>query len=85
MRIMMWNARGLGKAARRRQTRDYIIQERIDITGLHETIKSDFSNKELSEIAGGVSFSWVWLAAKGQLGGILVGQKGSLEIRRSCD
>jgi hypothetical protein len=32
-------------------------------------------NKELAEIAGGVSFSWVWLAAKGKSGGILVGVK----------
>jgi exonuclease III len=75
MRIMMWNVRGLGKAARRRQTRDYISQERIDIIGLQETIKSDFSDKELAEIAGGVSFSWVWLEAKGKSGGILVGVK----------
>jgi exonuclease III len=75
MRIMMWNVRGLGKAARHRQTRDYISQERIDIIGIQETIKSDFSDKELADIAGGVSFSWVWLEAKGKSGGILVGVK----------
>jgi hypothetical protein len=34
MKIMFWNIRGFGKAARRRQIRDYIIEEELDGIGL---------------------------------------------------
>ena len=40
----MWNVRGLGKSARRRQIREFILRERIDIVGLQETVKEDFSS-----------------------------------------
>jgi len=44
MRLLMWIVRGLGKSARRRQIREYILRERIDIVGLQETVKEDFSS-----------------------------------------
>lgn len=78
IRVLMWNVRGLGKPARRRQVRDHIIHEHIDIGGLQETVKQDFSDNELQDLSGGLSFSWVWLEARGRSGGILVGVKGDI-------
>ena len=73
MRVLSWNVRGLGKKARKRQVRDYIIKERIEIVGLQETMKQDFSDHDLHELAGGINFSWLWLPAKGKSGSILLG------------
>jgi len=42
MGVMVWNVRGLGKLARRRQIREYIFQEKIDVVELQETVKEDF-------------------------------------------
>jgi exonuclease III len=36
MRIMMWNVRGLRKAARRRQVREYDVQHRIDLVDIQD-------------------------------------------------
>jgi hypothetical protein len=78
VRLLFWNIRGFGRPARRRQIRDYISEENLDGISLHETIKGDFTNKELSEIAGGNQFRWAWLGAKGHSGGILMGVKEDL-------
>ncbi|KAL5647801.1 hypothetical protein ACJX0J_042156, partial [Zea mays] len=51
------------------------------IIGIQETIKQDFSNKELRSLDGDNKFLWKWLPAKGHSGGILMGVKGdSLEV-----
>ena len=71
----MWNVRGLGKPARRRQVREHIFQEKIEVVGLQETVKGDFSDHDLQDLAGGLQFTWVWLPARGHSGGILVGVK----------
>ena len=75
MRIFIWNVRGLGKPARRGQLRDYILKERIDIVGLQETIKIDFSRKDLAELAGDQNFIWNWLPVKENLGGFSLGSR----------
>jgi hypothetical protein len=72
MKFMFWNVRGLGKPPRR-QVRELIEEERLDGIGLQETIKVDFTNRELMEIAGSSQFRWIWQGARGQSGGILVG------------
>jgi len=80
MRVLLWNVRGLGKLARRGHIRDFIHTERIDIVGLQETVKSEFS-KDLEEIGGAVSFYWFRLPAIGRSGEILLGVKGdSFEV-----
>jgi hypothetical protein len=59
MRLMFWNIRGFGKPARRRQIEDFIFEEKLDGVGLQETIKTDYTQMELDDIAvgggGGVS------------------------------
>ena len=90
MRVLSWNVRGLGNAARRGQVRTYIHKERIDIVGLQETVKQDFSNHELNELAGGLNFIWLWLSARGRSWGILLGLKSdfleleSHEVKEFC-
>jgi hypothetical protein len=53
MRMMFWNIRGLCKTSRRRQIKDFIMKEKLDGVGLQETIKSDYTQRELDDIAGG--------------------------------
>jgi exonuclease III len=75
MKIMFWNIRGFGRLARRRQIREYIREEGVDGVGLQETIKSEFTQKDLSEIDPGHHFTWVWKGANGHSRGILMGIK----------
>jgi hypothetical protein len=42
---MFWNIRGFGRAKRRKQIREYILQENLEGVGLQETIKGDFTQK----------------------------------------
>lgn len=39
MKVLFWNIRGLERAARRRQLRDLVCSERVDVVGIQETIK----------------------------------------------
>ena len=48
--------RGLGKPARRAQVREYVAREKIDIIGLQETVKTEFSNQDFQEIGGMTAF-----------------------------
>ena len=81
MRILSWNVRGLGKKARKRQVRDYVTKEKIDIVGLQETMKQDFTDHDLHELAGGANLIWFWLPATRKSGGILLGVNyDSLEV-----
>jgi hypothetical protein len=42
---------------------------------LQETMKTDFTHKELSELSGNNNFKWIWKEASGHSGGILMGVK----------
>jgi hypothetical protein len=53
MRLMFWNIRGFGKTARRRQIEDFIFEEKLDGVGFQETIKTDYTQMELDDIAAG--------------------------------
>jgi hypothetical protein len=39
MKFMFWNIRGLGALARRRQIRELIVDEKLNVIRLYETIK----------------------------------------------
>lgn len=75
MRIMFWNVRGLGTSHRRSWVKNHILQEDLDLVAIQETIKKDFMDWELKEMAGNKDFSWVWAAAKGHSGGLITGIK----------
>ena len=75
MRCMFWNVRGLVTAHRRGLVLKHINQENLDIVGIHETIKQDFSDQELRDMSGSVDFVWKWIPARGHSGGLLLGVK----------
>ena len=53
----------------------------MDIVGLQETIKQDFSASLLNKLSIGGLFSWKWLPSNGHSGGIFVGVKeDALEV-----
>ncbi|KAE8807126.1 ABC transporter G family member 37 [Hordeum vulgare] len=72
MKLLCWNIRSFGHLGRRRQLVEYLCQEDIDIVGLQETIREDFSILELDGLSHH-HFSWQCLPASGQSGGILLG------------
>ena len=45
----------------------------MDFLGLQETIKQTFTKTDLHNLCGGKNFYWIWSAARGRSGGILVG------------
>jgi hypothetical protein len=81
MRFLGWNIRGQGQIGRVKQLREMIIQEKVDIVGILETIKQHFSSKNLKMTEGSNCFLWKWVPAKGHYGGILLEVKvESLEV-----
>ena len=68
----IWNMRGFGSKDRRRQLRDFLRKEPINIIGLQETIRRDFDVGELESLTGTRIFEWHWLASRGHSGGILL-------------
>lgn len=73
MKILFWNVRGLGNSARRGLLKEMIKLRDIDIVGLQETKRENFSNRELNSFQGSKTFSWAWKASRGASGGILLG------------
>lgn len=49
MRFLFWNVRGLGKGSRKQQVKEYIEEHKLQVIGLQETIKDNFSDKDLAE------------------------------------
>jgi exonuclease III len=75
MKLLFWNIRGWGQKDRRRQVNEFTNKEKADFVGLQETLKEDFSDKELKQVGGRYEFVWNWLPAEGHSGGILLGVK----------
>ena len=61
--------REFGQEGRRCQLISYLRDEDVDIVGLQEMIRQDFSVTELESLSGH-KFSWHWLPATGHSGGI---------------
>jgi exonuclease III len=47
IKTVIWNIRGFGVEGRRRQLKEYLRQENVDIVGLQETIKQNFLLEDL--------------------------------------
>jgi exonuclease III len=81
MKFLSWNIRGMGQLGRINQLREFLTQEKVDIIGIQETIKQEFSVRELNWISSNCCFQWNWIPARGHSGGILLGVKeDSLEV-----
>jgi exonuclease III len=74
IKTLIWNIRGFGVKGRRRQLKEYLRQENVDIVGLQETIKQNFLLVDLQGLSR-CKFAWNWLPASGHSGGILLGVK----------
>jgi hypothetical protein len=75
MKGLICNIWGVGVSGRRSQLKDYAKQERVDMIGLHEMIKHDFSQPRIWG-----QFVWNWLPAVGCSGGLLLGS-GTIVLR----
>ncbi|KAE8766271.1 hypothetical protein D1007_62561 [Hordeum vulgare] len=84
MKLLCWNIRGFGLPGRRRQLVEYLRQEEIDIVGLQETIRQDFSLLELQRLSRH-HFSWQWLPASGHSRGILLGVREETFLLEDMD
>ena len=73
MCFFFWNIRGYGHVGRRTQLNEFIRGENIDVVGLQETIKADFSHRDLLAIDPLERFVWHWVPAIGHSGGMLLG------------
>ena len=74
MKILIWNIRGLGQKARIRQLRELIQKEQVEVVGIQETIKQDFSSSDLGRIeSGGFSNGNGFLPMVTQGGGSFLG------------
>lgn len=61
----------------------HIMQENLDLVGIQETIKQDFSDRELKEMSGSIDFIWKCIPARGHSGGLLLGIKlESFEVEK---
>ena len=81
MRALSYNIRGFGQQGRLTQLKSYMRGNRVDILGLQETIKQDFSVSELRSLDGSGPFDWNWVPATGQSGGLLLGfREESFEV-----
>jgi exonuclease III len=72
MRVLFWNIRGMGRMARVRQLKEVMAKERMDATGIQETIKQNFSFREMQVLNQGADFGWEWIPTVGHSGGILM-------------
>ena len=73
----------MGKLSRVRHLKDLISHENLELVGVQETIKKQFSERELISLSPDVNFQWNYIPAKGHSGGILVGVRNNiLEVER---
>ena len=73
MKILFWNVRGLNSGGRRRQLGDLMAKHQVDVVCLQETIKQNFTVRELAGLARGQEMSWNWVPPEGRSGGLPLG------------
>jgi len=76
--ILVWNARGLNKKARRNYVRDTILSSKADIVCLQETKVAALSTHLLLSVCGSDFDKSLTLPATGTRGGILIAWKGAV-------
>lgn len=72
MNILFWNVRGLNSGGRRKQIGDLMVKHQVDVVCLQETIKQNFTVRELAGLARGHEMSWDWVPPEGRSGGLLL-------------
>lgn len=69
MRILIWNIRGLGNEARKKQLKEVMKERDVDIIALQETKRECFTDREFNSFQGSKDFVWGWKSARGSAGG----------------
>lgn len=77
VKILNWNAKGLGLLVKRRYLSDLIKDNHIDIVCIQETKKEEFSERMLRSLSTHVTH-WTVLPSAGASGGIILGYNESL-------
>lgn len=72
MTILFYNIRGVGALGRQQQICDIVIQEKVQILCLQETIREVISRKVMRTIGAGFSYDWNVKPACGHSGGLLI-------------
>lgn len=52
---------------------NHVLQDDLDIVALQETLKQDFTDGELKEMATNKVLAWQWIPARGHSGGLAMG------------
>jgi hypothetical protein len=63
----------VGKSHRKKLVANHVFLEDLDVVAIQETIKQDFTDGELKEMAGNKAMVWHWTPAIGHSGGLAVG------------
>ncbi|KAL8506366.1 hypothetical protein ACS0TY_017299 [Phlomoides rotata] len=71
MKILCYNVRGLGKKAKRREIRDIIKKQNIDLCCIQETKMEEVSKNRCAGLWGDSNFYWAYSESEGRAGGIL--------------
>jgi exonuclease III len=70
---LIFNARGVGDAPKKRFIKDKINEFGLDFVCIQETKKSEFEDDWLNNVGGRFCFIWLWEPSRGASGGLLMG------------
>jgi hypothetical protein len=70
---LIFNARGVGDAPKKRFIKDKINEFGLDFVCIQETKKSEFEDDWLNNVGGRFCFIWLWEPSRGASGGLLTG------------
>ncbi|KAL8499021.1 hypothetical protein ACS0TY_022108 [Phlomoides rotata] len=71
MKIMSYNVRGLGKKAKRREVRDIIKKQRIELCCVQEMKWEEVTKFRCMSLWGNSNFDWAYSESVGRSGGIV--------------
>jgi hypothetical protein len=77
---LFWNIRSLGKIGRLPALANRIKENHVDVVGVVETKKKNFTPGFLKSVSGNTLFNWLVQPAKGSAGGILVGANSDMYV-----
>ena len=63
------NIRGLGQKGRRSQLVEMVHKYQVEGVCLQETLKKNFTDRELANLCRGLQFNWSWIPTSGHSGG----------------
>lgn len=72
MKLLTWNVRGLGNKRKRRNIKEIVCKEKLDVV-IFQEIKREIINWALIGVVWGIRYKdWAFLPSEGRSGGILI-------------